>query len=149
MTDIKGAVLQAAKSGYADDIEALIQNAHADLSERDALGNTPLHYACASGHAKVVDLLIKSGKVDVNATNNLNETPLHRALGRAISPLVLQIVKLLVSANADLSIKNNKGERAEALAKSSEVKALVTPQASDWFAETMESSEEEEEEDDE
>lgn len=44
------ALVNAAKSGYVDDLQQLVKSA-VDINVTDPLGNTPLHYAAGAGHA--------------------------------------------------------------------------------------------------
>ena len=78
---LEGALLVAAKSGYVDDCQTLLQDARTNVNERDKLGNTPLIVAAAAGHFQVVAVLLQNAKVDVNAQNNVGETALHRVCG--------------------------------------------------------------------
>lgn len=59
----------------------LLLNAKADVTMRDAAGNTALHSAVLSGSARAVTLLISHG-ADVNAKNDLNQDPLNWLLSR-------------------------------------------------------------------
>lgn len=83
-------------------IDALLE-AGADINKTDALGNTPLHYACQTeeSHVDVVSHLISKG-ADINAKKCSEEkerTPLHTA---AIEGRVAK-VEVLLKAGADIN----------------------------------------------
>ena len=58
-----------------------------DINTRDAIGCTPLYYACYYGHDEIVTLLLKFGQehkkckpFDVSVTTSQKRTPLHAAV---------------------------------------------------------------------
>ena len=75
--------------------------AGADPKARDAVGDTPLHYAIDRGEMAV--LLLAAG-ADPNARNNRGETPLHSY------DTGFEVVVLLLEAGADPNARDQDGE---------------------------------------
>eukprot|EP00005_Dracoamoeba_jomungandri_P006272 CAMPEP_0174262278 /NCGR_PEP_ID=MMETSP0439-20130205/12885_1 /TAXON_ID=0 /ORGANISM="Stereomyxa ramosa, Strain Chinc5" /LENGTH=156 /DNA_ID=CAMNT_0015346967 /DNA_START=30 /DNA_END=500 /DNA_ORIENTATION=+ len=134
------AFFQAAKGGYADDIQELLSQHKVDVNMQDHLGNTGLHYAASANHLEAVNALLSHQNVNVNLTNATNDTPLHKAVWRGSE----EIVSALVAAGADLNAVNLDGKNAAACAKNSKIAALVQPQEDDY---PFDSEEEEEDSD--
>ena len=63
----------AVQSGYFEICELLIKNG-LPINAKNAMGNTPLHFAIAYKRNKIVQLLIDSG-ANESITNNRNKTP--------------------------------------------------------------------------
>jgi ankyrin repeat protein len=62
-------LIEAAESGNASEVRAIVQR-HAELvHQRDELGATPLHHAAFGGHREVVEALVEHG-ADVNAIDS-------------------------------------------------------------------------------
>lgn len=59
-------LMQAARRGTADEVQALIEHHPEIINRRDESGATALHYAAFGGHCDVVRLLIRNG-AEVNA----------------------------------------------------------------------------------
>lgn len=76
--------------------------------DRDNFGYTALHYAARNNNEEVCRILISAGQADVNAVTNGGATPLHRAcmMGH------LNIVELLVNAQANLLLQDEDGQTA-------------------------------------
>ena len=68
----------AASFGDLDQLRRLHEH-HADLSQGDYDGRTPLHLAVSEGHTEAVRYLVKLG-VDVNCRDRWGNTPLIDAL---------------------------------------------------------------------
>jgi hypothetical protein len=78
----------------------------ANITARNRLGATPLHFAVGSGRVDVVKLLLRRG-ADPNAVNEFG-TPLHYAgiSGNATD----ELIRLLLAAGADLEKTDSKGD---------------------------------------
>lgn len=87
-------------------IEDLLMLDH-NVTERDNLGNTALHYAAQAGAETVVRMLIALD-ADVNARNNQEETPLFAATRNAQD----KVVQLLLRHGARPDIINYQGKTA-------------------------------------
>lgn len=78
---------------------------------------TALHRACENGHNHVVTYLLKSksAKADPNVMDYQGNTPLHLAIQAFNVPLTkkIAIIEVLLSAKADVTIANHKGETAQ------------------------------------
>ncbi|XP_065680492.1 transient receptor potential cation channel subfamily A member 1-like [Hydra vulgaris] len=127
----------AAKYGRCRVVEILLSIVSSIVKDVDISSNTPLHLASIEGHVAVVDMLIKSGAA-VDVRNSGNWTPLDCAAFHGwtncvqsllnadslvnpiekemVSPLQLackkghvDVVKLLLSRNADVSWKDHLG----------------------------------------
>ncbi|MBV8661254.1 MAG: ankyrin repeat domain-containing protein [Candidatus Dependentiae bacterium] len=81
-----------------DEIIRLLICAKANINHKDNYGDTPLHNASN----RAVELLIAAG-ADINQQNIYGETPLYCAAGRS----AFKIITLLISAGADITIKDN------------------------------------------
>ncbi len=66
---------RAIESGEIDLVKLLVEEG-ANLSEKDGLGNAPLHIAVIESRKEIASLLLGA---DVNSKNNDGKTPLHIA----------------------------------------------------------------------
>ena len=102
------ALIDAVRKGSkeTEKIERLKQAiaAGADVTAKDKIRGTPLHYAAAYGHKKIVELLIAAG-ADVNLKDEEEKTTLHYAAvnGRKV------IGELLIAEGADVNAKDEDG----------------------------------------
>ena len=123
------ALTDAIMQGNAEEVQRLLA-AGTEVDVRDNYGNTALHDAAFSGHLAIVTLLLEAG-ADVNVRNEQGETALHKVvstghLERIASrkqggAAVLQdaihynhsaIVNRLLAAEADVNVRNDRGETA-------------------------------------
>jgi ankyrin repeat protein len=74
-------VIEAAKRGYDEQVEELLQSGH-NANETDSMNNTALHWASGGGHADTVAILIAS-KANVDAQNKVLCNSLSVALSLA------------------------------------------------------------------
>jgi len=74
------------------------------LSQKNDLGDTPLHTICSWGEVESVNVLIESG-AEVNARGDKGSTPIFNAVIGS-NPYV---INALIQAGADLTIKNDLG----------------------------------------
>ena len=80
-----------------------------DINLKDSSGKTPLHYAVISGNTEIVRLLLESDlKIDVNAIDLDQKSVLHHAI-MLKSDDMSDIINLLLSANANPKLLNNRG----------------------------------------
>jgi hypothetical protein len=85
----------------------------ADIQQREATsGRTALHKAAFWGHTEMAAYLASEAKVSVNAQDNYGDTALHDAAKFGHEG----VVKALLEANADISIRNKAGKDALSLA---------------------------------
>jgi len=91
--------------------------AGADVGETDKNGATPLHHAVRFRNAVAVKLLIEHGASVNQVCKRSRSTPLHRAVTSTGAPGTagknterIEIVRLLVQAGADTSIRNKEGK---------------------------------------
>lgn len=77
-------------------------NLGADITSRDRLKRSSLHYATLKGSLDLAKFLIDVG-ADVNAKDFMDNVPLHTTRN-------IEIVKLLVRSGADLSVKEGVSE---------------------------------------
>jgi len=68
-------IIHIASIHYNEEIMNLILAVKPDLNKRDAIENTPLHYACMYGHIDLVDKLLKLG-AEPNMKNKKGQTPI-------------------------------------------------------------------------
>jgi ankyrin repeat protein len=100
------ALLLAAKSGYVDSAEQLLQSGANPLAGEASFGDSAIYIAAMNGFLDVVKLMVSSG-VDVNLQNpRTGET----ALWVAAMDSQTDVVAFLLSAGADPNLANGKGQ---------------------------------------
>ena len=109
-------LLYAIQDRQPDQLLFLIEEgANVDLC--DARGSSPLKHAISFGYVDSVELLLKHG-ADPNIRDAENATPLMHASKKHVSncpndnSVRLEIVKLLIGSNADVSLTDNHGKTA-------------------------------------
>ena len=86
------------------------------MNQRDASGNTSLHFCCANGHGACAQLLLTRG-ADVNACNARGDTPLHNAARWGFPGLV----RALLDAGANAEARNQADRLPEHEARLAEI----------------------------
>ena len=100
------ALLIAAKSGYADVVEVLLQAGADPLAEDASYHDTAIYIAAMKGHLDVVKLIVSQG-VDVNLRNShTGETPLWVASMESR----FNVMEFLLSSGADPNIADSSGK---------------------------------------
>jgi ankyrin repeat protein len=95
-----GALLHHIASIGSNEIARVLLAAGARASERDALGNTPMHLAVKGGHPQLLKILTDGG-ASINAKNDSkHETPLHCAAAKGDLEAVSHLVWNSVAAGA-------------------------------------------------
>lgn len=102
MTDDPLILHHMCSAGNLAEAKLLIQLG-ADVSTKDALGYTPLHWACHSGRLPVIKYLLKRNPNLISTTDKDEETPLFKSFGN------IKVLKQLLRSNADLEHKNSDG----------------------------------------
>ena len=69
---------------------------------------TPLHLASVSSSPRAVRALLEAG-ADVHARSAFGQTPLHLAVGPTVTELLLETVRILVTAGADRNATDEDG----------------------------------------
>ncbi|EED17581.1 ankyrin repeat-containing protein, putative [Talaromyces stipitatus ATCC 10500] len=105
------------------EIARLLIDAGAKVEVVNGDGWRPIHFAAYNYSTKMVELLVQHG-ADVTATDQQQNTALHLLLAEVTSNAskkfvkgILRKVKLLISANADPTAKNDSGDTPLSLAK--------------------------------
>jgi ankyrin repeat protein len=121
-TNAGAEVLKAVANGDTAKIKNLLQtNPDINVDQRDNFGGTALHGAMFKKNADIVKVLIQYG-YDIDAVGPSNGyTPLHDAVW-ANYP---EGAKLLITAGADLAIKNHSGLTPLELARNDGKKELI------------------------
>ena len=98
--DMTKELLEAAKSGNVNSLEALISKG-ADVNSTDSSGNTPLNMAAKFEHIECAKSLLNSG-ADINLRNFENFSPLMWPAENGN----LKMVELFIKNGADLNAKD-------------------------------------------
>jgi hypothetical protein len=110
----------AAWSGQSQVVSYLCKNkADVGAAAMDDMG--AIHFAAQKGHLDVVRTLVSSG-VSVKSANRKGLTPLHYA----VQGSYLDLIKYLVKKGSDLTAKTKAGKIPLDLAKSDEVRLVLT-----------------------
>ena len=85
----------AARHGWHDTCQTLVENYHLSPTDMTVLGHSPLHFACAYGRAQVVKYLLKLPTVllSVNDEDRAGMTALNRACVHAHLPVIEMLVR--------------------------------------------------------
>jgi ankyrin repeat protein len=97
-------ILEAARVGETDRVEALLAASPELVNVRDGEGRTPLHHAVLGGHAELAELLLDRGG-DQSAADAWNYTPLHHAAYEGDA----ELVALLLARGADVMAREVRG----------------------------------------
>ncbi|KAJ5094572.1 hypothetical protein N7456_010433 [Penicillium angulare] len=81
-----------------------------DINKVDHNGKTPLHYQSNNFDGTKLVLKFLEYKPNVNIRDKDGNTALHDLLDRQIATLRVPLLDAMLSAGADLSLRNNKGE---------------------------------------
>jgi len=96
----------------AQTVTTLLQ-AGADVNTPDAIGQTPIMQAVRHGNLKSLQALLQSRTIDLNVKNVDGNTPLAVAVYHLVNTHeqdFIPIIKALLRAGADTTIKNNDGK---------------------------------------
>ena len=99
----KVVLMQAALRGDLELIGKCVF-AGTEITTKDAVGATAVHYAARGGHLQALEQLLAGG-CDVNAQNNAKQTPLFQAKDT-------ETINLLLNAGADPTIRDSRGATA-------------------------------------
>lgn len=93
-----------AANGNLELIEKLVADGGVDVNIQDAMGCTPLIWACRGGHVPVLDYFIEKG-ADVEAIGFGGMRPLHHAANNMKEP----VIAVLLKAGANVLAKDDQG----------------------------------------
>ncbi|KAF5298446.1 hypothetical protein FQR65_LT01225 [Abscondita terminalis] len=105
--DFERGIWYAAQYGDSDRVKKLIDKG-IDVDLRDSAGYTSLHYAARNGCKQVCKILLERGANVNAATKSGSATALHRSCSAGH----VEIVKLLLSKNANGMLKDSDGKTA-------------------------------------
>jgi ankyrin repeat protein len=110
--------LYAGAEGRTEILAYILEHANPDQSVRNRFGGNALIPAAEKGHIENVKLLLADGRVNIDLQNNPGYTALIEAVAlRDGSQVYQDIVKLLIDAGADKTLKDNTGRTASDYAK--------------------------------
>ncbi len=97
----------------------------ASVQTQNALGNTPLHYACFCGYQRLIEIFVKGKYVDIDVTNAEGLTPLQAVLKRGMgcsfdSWGMGRTLDTLLSLGANVEILTSRADNLLHLALSAE-----------------------------
>ncbi|XP_067661828.1 ankyrin repeat domain-containing protein 50-like [Haliotis asinina] len=98
-------MMAAAERGHTEVVKLLVSRG-ADVSLVDTVGENVLHWACVGGHVQTVMYILSQSNVDINSSGWKKRTPMMAAAERGHT----EVVKLLVSRGADVSLVDTVGE---------------------------------------
>lgn len=105
--------LFAAAQGRTEILKYIIEHAEPNQQIYNRYGGNALIPAAEKGHIENVRLLLADGKVDIDHQNNFGYTALIEAVAlREGTQLYQDIVRLLLEAGADKSLRDNSGKTA-------------------------------------
>eukprot|EP01083_Nonionella_stella_P119989 359103_1 len=119
-------LLEAVEVGCADIVHAFLNSGHAnDLNIPDPDGFTPLHIACMFGRTDTIHEILEHSCSSINAVapSDHNNTALHLS---ANYNSIDSVSELLSHETIDVLALNESGQTARDLARSSEVRKLLT-----------------------
>ncbi len=102
----------AAKTGTAEELEALLAKDGSLLNVKNSRGATPLHLAAINPNRGPIEALLAAG-ADINAKDEENFTPLHMAAFHRQADYAL----LLLEAGADVDAKTTSGRTPLSMAE--------------------------------
>nr|WP_089852866.1 ankyrin repeat domain-containing protein [Halolactibacillus miurensis] len=112
------AYLYAAAQGKTEILAFIIENSQPDQHVYNRYGGNTLIPAAEKGHLANVRLLLADGAVDIDHQNNFGYTALIEAVAlRDGSKLYQDIVKVLLSYNADRTLRDHEDKTAADYAK--------------------------------
>lgn len=107
------AYLFGAAEGRTEILRYILEHAQPNQQVYNRYGGNSIIPAAEKGHIENVRLLLTDGKVDINHQNNFGYTALIEAVALTDGSKVYQdIVRLLVDAGADQSLRDNSGKTA-------------------------------------
>lgn len=95
----------AAKFGYFEIIEDLLQCSRIEPNAKNRNGQTPLHFAAVFAQIRALQVLLDDQRIDINAQDNLNQTPLFVAVMEDNQ----EIIRELLSRKASLAVSDIDG----------------------------------------
>ena len=100
-------VLHCAIRHQSEAVVELFLERGADVTQRNHLGETPLHVACAVQSVHCAKLLLSKTETDVMAVDQKHRTPLHFAVMNTVSSV--QLVELLLENGANANVPDESG----------------------------------------
>ncbi|EXL96341.1 hypothetical protein NOF04DRAFT_9631 [Fusarium oxysporum II5] len=100
---------EAAASGWAEGMSALIALG-ADVNNGDTrYGQTPLHRACQNQREEAIKLLLAIDKIEINAQAKNGRTPIMDLMTASYKEKGVDLYKLMIARGASISIKDTEG----------------------------------------
>lgn len=90
----------AAKNGFSEMAQALLEHQHVNVNALDLSRYTPLHWAASCGQVDVAMMILEHKGTIVNARSRQKRTPLHLAIGSA------EMVRLLLKYKAEVDVRD-------------------------------------------
>lgn len=105
--------LYAGAQGRTEILERMLKYADIDFSVVNRYGGNTLIPAAEKGHIDNVKLLVADDRIDIDFQNNFGYTALIEAVALTDgSEKFVEIVKILVDAGADITLKDKSGKTA-------------------------------------
>lgn len=106
-------LLHMAAQGDRPNTMLYLHNRRFDLNAQDAKLSTPLHWAAYAASEKVAEYLLAQPDIQIDLRDQSGQTPLHLSTTYGN----IKIVKKLLVAGADRSLKDHKGQTALEIAE--------------------------------
>merc|ERR1712086_1222713 len=114
-------IVQAAYEGRIVDVKFVLQHAPEKVNDKDADGDTALHWAAIMNSLEVAEVLV-AANANVDILDNGGDTALHWAAQNNS----FEVAKVLLAANAKVDILDNYGQTALQLSKRFNHQAMIT-----------------------
>ncbi|CAM4324884.1 ankyrin repeat domain-containing protein [Erysipelothrix inopinata] len=118
--------LYAGAQGRTEILEHMLKYADIDFSVVNRYGGNTLIPAAEKGHIDNVKLLVADDRIDIDFQNNFGYTALIEAVALTDgSEKFVEIVKILVDAGADITLKDKSGKTALDYAKEKKYEKMI------------------------
>ncbi|AWN73533.1 ankyrin repeat domain-containing protein [Legionella anisa] len=124
-SELESALFYAAACNRSSIMNQLINIPKIDINSPCTQDDSPLGVACRYGNERVVKLLLRDANINVNRQNSKGMTPLMLACESSYTQKNPALFKMLLAANANVTLINIDGETALDIAKKHDNQAAL------------------------